>query len=201
MVTFDLSGLALPLLAAYIILDLIRNRGASPVRRVAVYTFVFYLLNVFQQTTGGLHIPPLPPEYRSVAFQPVPFWFVADWLELYRQVGPDWRFWYSVRLSMLNMVLLFPLGVYMPLLFRVHSYKKAAFFLALTSLGIELYQVIFSYTGMTMVRTFNADDILLNTLGGLAGLAVYRLLPQEWMNYVNQFLNHSRKKSRSQGED
>lgn len=197
---FDMSGLGLLILAAYIILDLTKNRGTGLVRKVVIYSFVFYILLVFQQTTGGLHIPPLPVTYRTVLFQPLPFRFIADWLELYRQGVTDWRLWYSVRASVFNVFLLFPLGIYLPLLFFVHSLKKAALFIALSSLTIEVYQVVFTCTGLVRPRIFNVDDILLNTLGGIVAFGMYKAIPAKWTGYISQMMLRGEKSARAPGE-
>ena len=49
-------------------------------------------------------------------------------------------------------------------------------YLFLTTLTIETYQAIFSYFGLVMMRTFNVDDLILNTLGGVLGYYTYKAL-------------------------
>ncbi len=112
------------LLVIYIIYDLIRHKTADIIRRVILYSFIFYIIYVFQYTTGGFHIPP-QEYFRELTFQPIPFQFVSDWQQAYRSRGFDWFFWNSLRFSLFNLIMLFPLGVYMPVLFRVHNLKKA----------------------------------------------------------------------------
>ncbi|MDW7652081.1 MAG: VanZ family protein [Bacillota bacterium] len=162
------------LLIVYISLDLIKNRGKRIAKRLIFYSFVFYLFNVFQVTTGGIHVPPDSNFQSGFSPQLVPFRFIADWFALYQRQGAGWFFWNSVKLSAYNFIMLFPLGVYLPLLYKLNKWKKAALYLFLTSLTIEVYQIIFSYFGLTMFRQFNVDDILLNTLGGLFGYYAFQ---------------------------
>lgn len=71
--------------------------------------------------------------------------------------------------------MLLPLGIYFPVLFNIKSVKKVALYTFLCSLIIESYQVVFSFFGFVYNRTFNVDDLLVNTLGGIAGYAFYKL--------------------------
>ena len=73
-----------------------------------------------------------------------------------------------------NFVMLLPLGIYLPLLYR--KLRKAYnFFLVLlicllVSVGIELLQLATSYRGTDI------DDVILNTLGGATGFLIFQLL-------------------------
>ncbi len=97
LVNFDISGLALPLPAVYIIFDLIRSRAVNPIRKIVVYTFWFLPFKRFRTDHWGLFVPPWPEQYRTVVFQPVPFRFLFGSLELYRRGVPDRRFQYLVK--------------------------------------------------------------------------------------------------------
>jgi len=73
-----------------------------------------------------------------------------------------------------NFVMLLPLGIYLPLLYR--KLRKATGFFAvllisfLVSVGIEILQLATSY------RSTDIDDVILNTLGACAGFLVYLLI-------------------------
>ena len=73
-----------------------------------------------------------------------------------------------------NLIMLFPLGIYLPLLHR--KLRKISGFIAiflisfLVSLGIELLQLATSY------RSTDVDDILLNTTGACLGFIFYQLV-------------------------
>src|SRR6187399_1750300 len=72
-----------------------------------------------------------------------------------------------------NFVMLLPLGIYLPLIYK--SLRKAYNFFVillisfLVSVGIELLQLATSY------RSTDIDDVMLNTLGGGAGFLIYQL--------------------------
>jgi glycopeptide antibiotics resistance protein len=67
-----------------------------------------------------------------------------------------------------NLVMLFPLGIYLPLLYRKMSgFFKVTCFCMLFSVGIELLQLITSY------RSTDIDDVLLNTTGAAFGYFTY----------------------------
>ena len=70
-----------------------------------------------------------------------------------------------------NLIMLFPLGIYLPLL-----YKRTSGFFAVASIGltvsicIELLQLATSY------RSADIDDVILNTIGACLGFFVYRMI-------------------------
>ena len=73
-----------------------------------------------------------------------------------------------------NLIMLFPLGIYLPLLYR--RLRKVSGFFAillisfLVSVGIEILQLATSY------RSTDVDDVLLNTAGACLGFIVYQLI-------------------------
>jgi glycopeptide antibiotics resistance protein len=75
-----------------------------------------------------------------------------------------------------NFIMLLPLGIYLPLLYRKLR-RPLGFFAILficlfVSIGIELLQLITSY------RSTDIDDVILNTLGGCLGFIIYQLIFQ-----------------------
>lgn len=73
-----------------------------------------------------------------------------------------------------NFMMLFPLGLYLPLLHRKLR-KLSGFFGVLllsflVSLGIEVLQLATSY------RSTDIDDVILNTMGACFGFVIYQLL-------------------------
>ena len=73
-----------------------------------------------------------------------------------------------------NLIMLFPLGIYLPLLYR--KLRKLSGFFAillisfLVSVGIEILQLATSY------RSTDVDDMILNTTGACLGFIVYQLI-------------------------
>lgn len=80
-----------------------------------------------------------------------------------------------------NFIMLIPLGIYLPLLYK----KLSGFFKALTvcflvSLTIEALQLITRY------RSADVDDVLLNTLGGCTGFIFYKGIEAAFKNVTKK---------------
>lgn len=164
------------LLVLYILADLFRKKRRNLVRRIVFYSFVFYLLNVIQLTMGSIMFPPQVFESYGRRVQYLPFYFVFDLVRDYRMIGLDWYFWHSMKLSFYNYLMLMPLGVYFSLLFKMKNVKKVVLTVFSVSFAIEAFQLMLSYSGVIMMRTFNVDDLILNTAGGVTGFLVIELI-------------------------
>jgi glycopeptide antibiotics resistance protein len=78
-----------------------------------------------------------------------------------------------------NMIMLFPLGLYLPLLFKkINSFFKVLGASFLVSLSIESLQFIITFLTpeSPYFRTFDVDDLLLNTAGAAAGYICFLLI-------------------------
>jgi len=70
-----------------------------------------------------------------------------------------------------NLVMLLPLGIYIPLLFpKLSGFFRVFLICLLVSISIELMQLI------TSVRSTDIDDVILNTSGAVVGYALYKFL-------------------------
>jgi glycopeptide antibiotics resistance protein len=70
-----------------------------------------------------------------------------------------------------NLVMLLPLGIYIPLLFPgLSGFFRVFLICLLVSISIELMQLI------TNVRSTDIDDVILNTSGAVVGYIIYKLL-------------------------
>lgn len=154
--------------------DLIKNKEKPLLGRIVIYSFIFYLLNVFQLTTGGINIPPRTDLAWGAYYQLVPFDFLSVLKTHYQTRGTDWFFWNSIKLYFYNLIMLSPLGLYFPVLFNIHTPLKITVCCALVSLTIECYQMVLSNIGLIFPRIFSVDDIILNTLGGVIGFFLYK---------------------------
>ncbi|QHZ48305.1 VanZ family protein [Bacillus sp. NSP9.1] len=171
MLFVDLLILGIILSFIYFLYDVVKNRKrTSFFRKIVFASFLVYLCAVFQLTMGGIHVPD--QEFAAIDAQLIPFYFVGDLFQMYQAAGFDWFFWHAARLTFYNVLLLAPLGVYLSLLWRHLSIKSAAILLFLTSFFIECLQLVLSAAGMIAVRTFNVDDLILNTLGGVIGFCL-----------------------------
>ncbi|WP_396279029.1 VanZ family protein, partial [Bacillus paralicheniformis] len=168
----DLMLLGFMCAIVYFLYDIVKNRKKTSFFRKMVFaSFIVYLSVVYHYTIGGINIPP-QPAYAQMNIQLIPFYFVAEWVQMHQQSGFDWFFWNSVKLTFFNVLLLIPLGVYLSVLWRKIPLKKAAVFVFLTSFLIESLQLVLSVTGFIMARTFNVDDLILNTAGGVMGFCL-----------------------------
>jgi glycopeptide antibiotics resistance protein len=86
-----------------------------------------------------------------------------------------------------NMLLLFPLGLLLPILYRkFNNMKNTLLFSFLFSFGIESIQFLSYYIG-NFGRSFDIDDIILNTLGAWIGYIFYKKIVLKLVN--KQVLN------------
>lgn len=78
-----------------------------------------------------------------------------------------------------NLLLVLPMGVLFPMLSGKKKFWSS--FLAVFGLavGIELAQYLIGLIIGYQYRMVDIDDVILNTVGGLIGYGVYRLLPQK----------------------
>ncbi|TPE67873.1 VanZ family protein [Halalkalibacterium halodurans] len=157
----------------YIVIDLFRNKRKRFKRRVVFYSFLFYLTGVIHVTIGELTFPP--QTYQDQLMQLIPFYFIYDFIVVQQNAG-NWFLMNTIKLSFYNVLLLLPLGVYVSLLFEVNRLSRAALIVFSTSLLIEVTQLTLSGFGFVWARSFNVDDLLLNTLGGVIGFVVVRAI-------------------------
>jgi glycopeptide antibiotics resistance protein len=69
-----------------------------------------------------------------------------------------------------NLVMLLPLGIYLPILYkRISGFLTVSLVCMLFSITIELLQLITSY------RSADIDDVFLNTIGASVGFIVYSI--------------------------
>jgi glycopeptide antibiotics resistance protein len=78
-----------------------------------------------------------------------------------------------------NIIMLFPLGLYLPLMFKkINSFFKVLGASFLVSLTIESLQFIITFLTpeSPYFRTFDVDDLLLNTVGAAVGYICFLLI-------------------------
>ena len=147
-------------------------------RILIVYSFILYLLCAY-----FLVILPLPSMEEVAAMtgpraQLVPFQFVQDIIKESHAHIADPVSWLTLINNralfqvIFNIAMTVPFGVYLRYYFRC-SLRKTAVLSFLLSLFFELTQV----TGLYFIyprgyRLFDVDDLIANTLGGLAGYFV-----------------------------
>lgn len=94
-------------------------------------------------------------------------------LVLFKEIKRFWRYRDSLGMAavvknLLGNVLVFvPFGFFMPLASRYRSFLVTAFDGFALSLCVETFQIL------TKVGSFDVDDLLLNTLGGILGYILF----------------------------
>ncbi len=135
---------------------------------LVVYIFLLLKLVVFK---GGLSeltehfspngvspVKPLKPNF-------IPFRSIYYYLSLKEPVDV------AIRNVLGNIILFIPYGLILPVAFQtVHRFSSLFFTILCTSLFFEILQWI------TKLGSFDVDDLILNTLGGLLGWLIYILL-------------------------
>lgn len=94
-------------------------------------------------------------------------------LVLFKEIKRFWQYReqlgiYAVASNLLGNVLIFvPFGFFLPMASVYRNFFSAVFYSFGLSLCVEVFQLL------TMVGSFDVDDLLLNTVGGAAGYFVF----------------------------
>lgn len=166
----------------YMIVQYRKYGSIPPIRVLIIYSFILYLICAY-----FLVILPLP-DWNTVAnlkishYQIIPFHFIYDFIQntsliinnpsTYLHVLKEPVFYQAVY----NILLFVPFGIYLRYYFKF-SLKKTVFCSFLLSLFFEFTQL----TGLYFLyprnyRLFDVDDLMVNTLGGLIGYFIGRLV-------------------------
>lgn len=171
----------------YIIYNYRKYGSVLSFRILIVYSFTLYLLCVY-----FLVILPLPSidevaRMTGPRIQSVPFMFIRDIFQESDFRLRDVSTWITLIKNkaffqvFFNFIMIIPFGIYLRYYFRC-GFRRTFLFSFLLSLFFELTQL----TGLYFLyprgyRLFDVDDLLINTLGGIAGYlcapAFMRLLP------------------------
>lgn len=96
-------------------------------------------------------------------------------LVLFREIRRFWNYREEVGLFAMftnlfgNVIIFIPFGFFMPMASKYRSIFSAVFYSFGLSLCVETFQLI------TKVGSFDVDDLLLNTVGGLVGYLIFVL--------------------------
>ncbi|WP_019422892.1 VanZ family protein [Paenibacillus sp. OSY-SE] len=182
LITFPFVALFLTL--PFLIVQYRKYGYVNKVRSLVLYSMLLYFISAFY-----LVILPLPAqthncvERSSAVFEQLrPFQFVRD---IVKESRVEWShpstYVYLLQeraffQAAFNMVLTLPLGVYLRYYFR-RSFLQTTVIALLVSLFFEVTQ----RTGLYGIydcpyRLFDVDDLLLNTLGGMAGFLLAPLI-------------------------
>ncbi len=107
-------------------------------------------------------------------------------LVLFREIRRFWNYRDQVGLFAMftnlfgNVIIFMPFGFFMPMASRYRSCFSAVFYSFGLSLCVETFQLL------TRVGSFDVDDLLLNTVGGLAGYVIFAICAVIRSRYVNK---------------
>ena len=100
-------------------------------------------------------------------------------IETYKEVFLNNNINYFIINFLGNIIMFIPFGFIIPLLWNI-SNKKVIIIGFSISLFIEIMQLFLS-------RGTDIDDLILNTIGVLVGLIIFKLLYRKYYNYMNRF--------------
>jgi len=141
-----------------------RNNSAN---KLTIVLFVIYLIALFWILLFKLGVQFSYMEKRSVSL--IPF--------------SDGRI--DVGGIILNVVVCVPLGIYAGVLFKGRNFNTKLFFFFLISSMFEVLQFIFK------VGAFDVTDIITNTVGGIIGLMIFKVIEKIFKNShtAQKFIN------------
>lgn len=119
-------------------------------------------INILKNGTHGINLLPL-----KVLF------------ETYREVFINLNINYLIINFLGNIIMFMPIGFFIPLLWEIPD-KKIIIVGFLFSLFIEVCQLFLN-------RGTDVDDLILNTLGTILGLLVYKFLYKKFKNLIIRF--------------
>jgi len=154
-----------------IFLDYFRKAKRSNLRRVLLYSFLFYLVSLIQIKFGGITLPPQNTTDISRTFITTDEWFgIYD--RMYANVSMG-----SVLALFYNVILLIPLGIYLSIFFIGNSIMKVISIVILSCVGIEVSRLLFEWFGVVMssLKVMDFVSLLFNIFGGIIGFLLVEL--------------------------
>lgn len=107
-------------------------------------------------------------------------------LVLFQEIRRFWRYRKQLGLFAMftnlfgNVIIFMPFGFFMPMASKRRNFFAATFYSFGLSLGVETFQLI------SKVGSFDVDDLLLNTIGGMAGYIIYVMCCAIRRKYVHK---------------
>lgn len=135
----------------------VKHRNVARIFFLIYFLILFYFL-FFSEKMGRTY------SERTYHYNLIPFHEISRFITYYKVLGME-----AVLLNIVgNIVAFMPIGIFFPMYSkRCRKFFYTAFYSLEMSLLVELLQLVFK------VGSFDVDDILLNTLGGILGYVVY----------------------------
>lgn len=96
-------------------------------------------------------------------------------LVLFKEIKRFWQYREQVGFFAMftnlfgNVIIFIPFGFFLPMGSRQRSFSATAYYSFVLSLCVEVFQLI------TKVGSFDVDDLLLNTIGGICGYILFAI--------------------------
>ena len=115
-------------------------------------------------------------------------------LELFKEIKRFWNYrdrvgFFAMFTNLFgNVVIFVPFGFFMPMASKYRSLFSTVFYSFGVSLCVETFQLV------TKVGSFDVDDLLLNTIGGLAGYILFIICAAIRRRHVYKKKNNHRRR-------
>lgn len=115
-------------------------------------------------------------------------------LVLFKEIKRFWEYRDQVGLFAMftnlfgNVIIFMPFGFFMPMASKYRSLFSTVFYSFGLSLCVETFQLV------TKVGSFDVDDLLLNTIGGLAGYILFSICAAIRRRHVYKKKNNNRRR-------
>lgn len=142
--------------------------------RITVTSFIVYVIAVMWLCLTPAHFS-IPSAHKLLFyFHGVPFNAIP-----FQGISPEF---------FLNIIMTFPLGVYLFLFNYRTPFERAILYGFLFSLFIESNQFVWDYF-LNLQRLADIDDLITNTLGAVIGFSLMIILYQAgWQKFLRQFM-------------
>lgn len=143
----------------------INHKEQGLIRKIILFLFLLYGICVINVTFF-----PLPLDRASL--ENIKFDMVQKWTV---NLIP-FRSSMSAKQAVLNFVMMFPLGVMAPIVYKTSKTRRIILILVLTPLSIEFIQGLGSWLMQGRWRQADINDFLLNAAGAIVGFTIYRTI-------------------------
>ena len=196
MLNFELVGLVFVILYAVNLLIRYRKKDV-PIDQLVIHSFFFiYILGVLRVTLFPIPIDSrLIQEtansgIRSLHFNNnlIPFKTVYEVVISSLQLN-----YYQLAIRNIggNLLLLAPLGIFVPIIWpSISGIRRLLLIGFISSLAIELAQFGISFILGFSYRSFDVDDLLLNTFGVIIGYKLYHFIVKRFPTQVRTALGY-----------
>lgn len=157
------------ILPIYIIIRLIylKNRKINKKRELLLLIFIIYITGLLSQTI-------IPKSGTIKGFNMIPFKIIIDSIIEYN----NGNIYYFIISLLGNICIFIPLGFILPLIYKLKD-KQIILIGFLLSFSIEFIQIF-------QLRYVDIDDLILNTLGTIIGLLLYKF-QKNFLHFLNKF--------------